>query len=49
MTSARERALVGLAVLPSEQDPRMLVSVYIDAGRLLHEIDPTAGAHTGAA
>jgi len=24
------------------------VSVYIDAGRLLHEIDPTRGAHTGA-
>jgi hypothetical protein len=26
----------------------MLVSVYIDAGRMLHEIDPTRGAHTGA-
>ena len=37
-----------LAGLPPEQDPRMLVSVYIDAGRMLHEIDPTAGAHTGA-
>jgi uncharacterized membrane protein YgaE (UPF0421/DUF939 family) len=34
--------------LPSEQDPRTLVSLYVDAGRLLHEIDPTAGAHTGA-
>lgn len=44
-----EKVSVALAGLPSEQDPRMLVSVYIDAGRLLHEIDPTAGAHTGAA
>ena len=34
--------------LPSEQDPRTLVSLYVDAGRLLHEIDPAAGAHTGA-
>jgi hypothetical protein len=37
-----------LAGLPPEQDPRMLVSVYIDATRMRHEIDPTAGAHTGA-
>lgn len=37
-----------LAVLPPEQDPRTLVSLYVDAGRLLHEIDPEAGAHTGA-
>jgi hypothetical protein len=37
-----------LAGLPSEQDPRMLVSVYVDVGRLLYEIDPVAGAHTGA-
>ena len=34
--------------LPSEQDPRTLVSLYVDAGRLLHEIDPADGAHTGA-
>jgi uncharacterized membrane protein YgcG len=34
--------------LPSEQDPRTLVSLFVDAGRLLHEIDPAAGAHTGA-
>ena len=37
-----------LELLPSEQDPRTLVSLYVDAGRLLHEIDPAAGAHTGA-
>ena len=37
-----------LTGLPPEQDPRMLVSVYIDAGRMLHEIDPTRGARTGA-
>jgi hypothetical protein len=24
------------------------VSLYVDVGRLLHEIDPVAGAHTGA-
>ncbi|HST67722.1 MAG TPA: aromatic acid exporter family protein [Mycobacteriales bacterium] len=34
--------------LPSEDDPRTLVSLYVDAGRLLHEIDPADGAHTGA-
>lgn len=34
--------------LPSEQDPRTLVSLFVDAGRLLHEIDPAGGAHTGA-
>jgi hypothetical protein len=34
--------------LPSEQDPRTLVSLFVDAGRLLHEIDPAEGAHTGA-
>lgn len=27
---------------------QVLVSVYVDAGRMLHEIDPTRGAHTGA-
>jgi hypothetical protein len=43
-----EKVSAVLAGLPPEQDPRMLVSVYIDAGRMLHEIDPTAGAHTGA-
>jgi hypothetical protein len=37
-----------LETMPSEQDPRTLVSLYVDAGRLLHEIDPVAGAHTGA-
>jgi hypothetical protein len=34
--------------LLSEQDVRTLVSLFVDAGRLLHEIDPVAGAHTGA-
>jgi hypothetical protein len=43
-----EKVSVALAALPSEQDPRTLVSLYVDAGRLLHEIDPDAGAHTGA-
>jgi hypothetical protein len=37
-----------LRVLPAGNDPRTLVSLYVDAGRLLNEIDPTAGAHTGA-
>lgn len=37
-----------LRVLPAGNDPRTLVSLYVDAGRLLHELDPTAGAHTGA-
>ena len=43
-----EKVSVALAGLPSEQDPRTLVSIYVDLGRLLHEIDPTDGAHTGA-
>jgi uncharacterized membrane protein YccC len=43
-----EKVSVALAAQPSEQDPRTLVSLYVDAGRLLHEIDPAAGAHTGA-
>jgi hypothetical protein len=43
-----EKVSVALAGLPSEQDPRTLVSIYVDVGRLLNEIDPTAGAHTGA-
>jgi hypothetical protein len=43
-----EKVSAVLTGLPPEQDPRMLVSVYIDAGRMLHEIDPTRGAHTGA-
>ena len=52
---AHEAAVAGLAgvsaaleVLPPEEDPRTLVSLFVDAGRLLHEIDPEAGAHTGA-
>jgi hypothetical protein len=52
---AHDAAAAGLANvsralerLPSEQDPRTLVSLYVDAGRLLHEIDPADGAHTGA-
>jgi len=24
------------------------VSIFVDVGRLLHEIDPDSGAHTGA-
>jgi Aromatic acid exporter family member 1 len=43
-----EKVSAALAGLPAEQDPRTLVSLYVDAGRLLHEIDPAAGAHTGA-
>ncbi len=43
-----ERVSAALAGLPSEQDPRTLVALYVDVGRVLHEIDPTAGAHTGA-
>ena len=43
-----EKVSVALAGLPSEQDPRTLVSTYVDVGRLLNEIDPTDGAHTGA-
>jgi Aromatic acid exporter family member 1 len=43
-----EKVSAALAGLREGQDPRMLVSIYVDAGRLLHEIDPTAGAHTGA-
>lgn len=52
---AHDAAVAGLAgvsaaleVLPPEEDPRTLVSLFVDAGRLLHEIDPEAGAHTGA-
>jgi uncharacterized membrane protein YgaE (UPF0421/DUF939 family) len=47
-TAGLEKVSAALAGLPAEQDPRTLVSLYVDAGRLLHEIDPTAGAHTGA-
>jgi hypothetical protein len=43
-----EKVSVALAGLPPEQDPRTLVSIYVDVGRMLHEIDPTDGAHTGA-
>lgn len=37
-----------LRALPGEEDPRTLVSLFVDAGRLLDEIDPRAGSHTGA-
>jgi uncharacterized membrane protein YccC len=37
-----------LRALPGEDDPRTLVSLFVDAGRLLDEIDPRAGSHTGA-
>jgi hypothetical protein len=43
-----DKVSAALAQLPAEDDPRTLVSIYVDAGRLLHEIDPVAGAHTGA-
>lgn len=43
-----EEVSAALRVLPPEADPRTLVSLYVDAGRLLHEIDPAAGPHTGA-
>ena len=43
-----EEVSAALRGLPPEEDPRTLVSLYVDAGRLLHEIDPTAGPHTGA-
>jgi hypothetical protein len=43
-----EKVSAALAELPPEQDARTLVSLYVDVGRLLHEIDPVAGAHTGA-
>jgi uncharacterized membrane protein YgaE (UPF0421/DUF939 family) len=43
-----EKVSAALAGLPAEQNPRRLVSAYIDLGRMLHEIDPTAGAHTGS-
>jgi Aromatic acid exporter family member 1 len=43
-----EKVSAALTGLPAEQDPRTLVSLYVDAGRLLNEIDPAAGAHTGA-
>ena len=45
---ARAASSDALRLLPSEEDPRTLVSVFIDAGRLLHEIDAVDGAHTGA-
>lgn len=46
--SARAEASDALRLLPSEEDPRTLVSIFVDAGRMLHEIDPVDGAHTGA-
>jgi uncharacterized membrane protein YgaE (UPF0421/DUF939 family) len=48
--AAREslaRVSDALAALPSGQDPRTLVSIFIDAGRMLHEVAPD-GAHAGA-
>lgn len=41
------RVSAALTALPSTNDPRTLVSIYVDAGRLLHEIAPD-GAHAGA-
>lgn len=46
--AARAAVSEGLRLLPSEEDPRTLVAVFVDVGRLLHEIDPEQGAHTGA-
>jgi uncharacterized membrane protein YgaE (UPF0421/DUF939 family) len=37
----------GLTALPSEEDARTLVSIFVDAGWMLHEIAPD-GAHAGA-
>ena len=46
--SARAEASDALRLLPSDEDARILVAVFVDAGRMLHEIDPVNGAHTGA-
>lgn len=46
--AARTAASDALRLLPAEEDARTLVSVFVDAGRMLHEIDPVNGAHTGA-
>lgn len=46
--AARAEASDALRLLPSEEDPRTLVSLFVDAGRMLHEIDAVGGAHTGA-
>jgi uncharacterized membrane protein YgaE (UPF0421/DUF939 family) len=46
---ARAAASDALRLLPSEEeDPRTLVAVFVDTGRMLHEVDPESGAHTGA-
>jgi uncharacterized membrane protein YgaE (UPF0421/DUF939 family) len=46
--AARTAASDALRLLPSDEDARILVAVFVDAGRMLHEIDPVNGAHTGA-
>jgi uncharacterized membrane protein YgaE (UPF0421/DUF939 family) len=45
--ASRRAVSDGLTVLPSGNDPRTLVSIYVDTGRLLHEVAPD-GAHAGA-
>ena len=46
--AARDAVSDALRALPSAEDARRLVSIFVDAGRLLHEIDPDSGPHTGA-
>ena len=45
--TSRRAVSDSLAALPSTNDPRTLVSIYVDAGRMLHEVAPD-GAHAGA-
>jgi Aromatic acid exporter family member 1 len=45
---AREAVSRALEALPPDESSRILVSIFVDAGRMLHEIDPDNGAHTGA-
>jgi hypothetical protein len=45
---AREAVSRALEALPPDESSRILVSIFVAAGRMLHEIDPDNGAHTGA-